>query len=162
MPYLSAGLQTDVDIEDISPRRDYKMAYIFGCLSCIGSRYEGSPVTIFLHRTAEDLKLQKNNVYQICIRHHITRPHKQCTKCGREYSVDSYICLDCEQIVADIAKCEVYIEEALKAAAKIEKQYKRKKIQESEYSSKIQDLYEGINIARKELEKIEEAQEKKQ
>ncbi|MGI0022530.1 MAG: hypothetical protein ACRD9Q_06690 [Nitrososphaeraceae archaeon] len=156
MTYLKSGIVTTVDIEDITPRRDYKLVYVFGCISCVGSKYENLHTTIFLHRTDEDIKSMASNVYQKCGQGHITRPFKRCTKCHKVYTVEDIICVVCEQGVIDIAKCEVLIENRLKDVSRLNKQFKRKKIQEAEYSDKLTAYYEEINSAQKELDKMEE------
>lgn len=161
MPYLKPGLVSSVDIEEIAPRRNYRLAYIFGCMSCQNTSYETLPVTIFLFRTEKDLRLMKNNIYQRCVLNHITRPHKKCTKCNKEHSVDDIVCMECETIVADIAKWEVLIEERLKDAAKLEKQFKRKKIQQMEYTERLYRYNDDIREAQIELAKIEEVEKKK-
>ena len=91
-------------------RRDYRLKIIFGCRSC-NYKY----VTIFLHRTEEDIKQNRRNIKQVCDNcRAITKPFKECTTCKRTYEIEDSDCPECEAEILIITERELALEEAQK------------------------------------------------
>jgi len=101
---------TDLLLETVK-RRDYRLVFRWGCRTqnCHSPR-----VTIFLHRTLEEVKNFTRNTNQICGANHITKPLKQCTKCNALYSIETDICESCEPRARKKAELEIQLEQAQK------------------------------------------------
>ena len=99
-----------VELEDVVPRLDYKLEYIFGCPEpgC------GKKCTIYLHRDEYDLQHNRSNIKQKCYDGHISRPYKKCSKCGNNYEIEVDTCINCEKHVRHVAENEVLIENSEK------------------------------------------------
>lgn len=136
-------------LEELAARRDYKLKYIFTDCWC------GLPTTILLHRFEDEAMVNKKNIKQWCGVHnftHVTRPRKQCTKCKNFYEIETETCPNCEPMVRELTTLEVGIMDANSEILRLGRQLKRKKINDAQYTKKVQDLNDRVQSFTAKLE----------
>ena len=118
----------DILLETVR-RRDYHLRIIWECREC-GSKF----VKVFLHRDKLEVETGARNIKQMCEFRHITIPFKRCDKCGKTYLINQYECDVCEPRVKRITELELAIEETEKELENLEKEYKKGRVQEDDYT----------------------------
>lgn len=144
----------DIELEDIIKRRDYRLKYVWGCHICY-PRKLWDYVTIHLFRTTDEMEAGTSNIKQQCLKKHITKPFKVCTKCARTYEIEDTKCSNCEHHVIKKARLEVTIERADKEINRLKSQRKKRKINDIEFAQLVKDTGELIEHTKRELYNLE-------
>jgi len=144
----------DIELEDIIKRRDYRLKYVWGCYICHPAKL-WDYVTIHLFRTTDEIEAGTSNIKQQCLKKHITKPFKICTKCARTYEIEDSKCSNCEHHVIKKARLEVTIERADKEINRLKSQRKKRKINDIEFAQLVKDTGELIEHTKRELYNLE-------
>lgn len=137
-----------LELEDIIKRRDYRLKYEWGCFECKPSHKMWYWTRIFLTRTTDEYERGDSNIKQICLKGHVTKPFKICTKCRKQYSAEYSKCAVCEKHVIKKTQLEVEIETDQKLINRLKSQLKKKKITKQQYISSLFGLEQKIRIIR--------------
>lgn len=140
------------ELLEINKRRDYKLKWTFTRCHC------GRATVMLLHSTEYDLQHNRSNIKQWCGwietggGGHLTRPFKTCSKCGAKYEIEADTCLVCEPKLREKTKLELVIEGAEIEKNRLGRHLKRGKINDAQYTRKIQDLDDKVKKAKIELQ----------
>jgi len=136
-----------LELEDIVKRRDYKLKYVWGCFKCYPT-HMWDFVYIHLFRTTDEYENGDSYIKQMCLKNHITKPFKKCSKCSKTYTIEDDICSICEVHVIAQTKLEVQIEQYEKEMNRLKSQLKKKRIIKEEFNSNIFALESKIRLTK--------------
>jgi len=142
------------DLAEVAKRRDYKLNWVFTKCHC------GRATTMLLHSTEYDLQHNRRNIKQWCGWEatggggHLTRPFKRCSKCGANYEIEAMTCINCEKYVKELTTLELVIEQSEIEKSRLGRHLKKKKINDAQYTRKIEDLNDKIRKTKIELKSL--------
>ena len=134
-----------VDLEEVVPRRDYKLPAVFGCYICFNNENRNFDfVNIIVDK----------GVNQICMERHITNIHRQCSRCSTHYPLYVDICPICEERVTEIILREKLIVECDENLDEARRQLRKKQIDEAQYKTDVRALTARKEVLTHELEEL--------
>lgn len=145
------------ELAEIQKRRDYRLVFVFTDCPIPGC---GRKTVMLLHSTEYDLKFNRKNIKQWCGwdrgdgGNHLSRPHKKCTKCGSNYEIEAMTCINCEPRIIEKTRWELVIESSEIEKNRLGRHLKKGKINDANYTRKIQDLDSKIEKAKQELKNM--------
>ncbi len=104
-----------IELEDIVPRRDYKLKVDWNCSECPkdfqGKRVQICGIILPGEFASDQKQISWDDLFHIkCLNNHITRPERYCTKCGNRVPYEAHNCPPCERRIIDMLLFEEQIE----------------------------------------------------